>query len=329
MSLVLRWRSVHVKQFLWHISLLLPSPSPPSWGCPCLPPGAAKTYIFFKKVVDNKPINHTSNISVSQFMVVRQIFCTLTGAHCQERQYSVLLPKKQLSLFFHENCSRYHYLNLVSCCRNYSKVASFPKHGFLIEVIAKCVMRKVNRLSILMLPPKRRKEKPFSMVASLVLLRQVFSLFLWWKNRPFKVLIFITHLHTRTHTHKHTLMTLEVRAQEEWRELGAGAWLEETEVGFVRDTGLAHTHAHHYTLKPKKLTHWELKFKKIREYRAACQGSYKTISYKVIRATSIKDPRNCHQTGAQASVHVSTENHRLHTGILACRPASMDFRVPL
>jgi len=31
----------------------------------------------------------------------------------------------------------------ISSCRNYSKIASFPKHAFLIEVIAKCVMREV------------------------------------------------------------------------------------------------------------------------------------------------------------------------------------------
>jgi len=67
---------------------------------------------------------------------------------------------------------------------------------------------------------------------------------------------FITHLHT--HTHKHTSMISE---QEEWREsgTGAGAWLDGAEIGFVRDKGLAHTHATTYKTWKSKMIHEKLK----------------------------------------------------------------------
>ena len=51
------------------------------------------------------------------------------------------------------------------------------------------------------------------------------------------------HIFTRAYranTHKHIFM---ISAQKEWQQPGTGAWLEEAEVGFVRDKGLAHTHS--------------------------------------------------------------------------------------
>jgi len=78
--------------------------------------GQPKHKYFEKKCIITSKKKRTSDISLCQFMLVRQIFCTLTGVHYQERQYSVLLPKKWSSLFFHANCLQYHYLIPVLVC---------------------------------------------------------------------------------------------------------------------------------------------------------------------------------------------------------------------
>jgi len=61
---------------------------------------------------------------------------------------SVLLFEHSLCLFISK-----------ASCRKYSKIASFPKHAFLIEVIAQWVMHEVNQLSPRPLDATPQKKK--------------------------------------------------------------------------------------------------------------------------------------------------------------------------
>jgi len=159
--------------------------------------GQPRHEYFYKKCRITSKINRTSNISLFQFMVVRQKICILTGAHCQERQHSVLLPKKWSSLFYHVICPRYHYLNPVLVCSFLPaeitrKLRVFQNMPFWSRLSRKCVKREVNQPSPRPLgaTPQKKTRKAVFHDSESSFFRTNFSFFCFFyvENRPLNIL---------------------------------------------------------------------------------------------------------------------------------------------